>query len=304
MKVLYGLQDILKDIDGKTLYSSYQEILSWDVVYDKENKPAVALTTSTTSSPTEIYSKHLGKIVELSQHDQSITKLNLGVSECLYATAEDGTGLDSVFLRPAKAPDDQPLPTALLVHGGPYSRINIRFDTPNYNWGPMLVAAGYAVLCPNYRGGSSHGEEYASYARGQMGTADYADVISLLKAGISKGWIDESRVIIIGWSQGGFLSCLALTRPSVFRFKGSICGAGVTDWDMMTMTSDATSFEAELAGQAPWEADRNDMMTRYGSAIWHMKDVPQHMRAPVLILHGSEDVRVPTTQAIAFHRRV
>ena len=70
----------------------------------------------------------------------------------------------------------------------------------------------------------------------------------------------------------------------------------------MTMSSDASSFEAELAGRAPWEADHDDVKARHGSAIWHMKDVPAHLRIPLLILHGEEDVRVPITQAIAFHR--
>lgn len=230
VKVQTGLSDILKDLDGKNLFRSLdEEISSWDIAYDKKDNLVIALTRSTTSSPTEVYSVYLDEMVGLSQHGQSIAKLAIGDSQDLHTIAEDGTKLDSVFLRPAKAPRDQPLPTALLVHGGPYYRTNVRFDIPHYRWGPLLTAAGYAVLCPNYHGGSSHGDKYASYARGQMGTVDYTDVISLLKEGISLGWIDETRVVIAGWSQGGFISYLALTRPLLFRFKGSICGAGVTE---------------------------------------------------------------------------
>ncbi len=66
---------------------------------------------------------------------------------------------------------------------------------------PYLVSAGYAVLCPNYRGGSSHGEDYARKARGQMGTGEYDDVVSLVKHCISEGLVDETRVAIGGWSQ-------------------------------------------------------------------------------------------------------
>jgi dipeptidyl aminopeptidase/acylaminoacyl peptidase len=99
-----------------------------------------------------------------------------------------------------------------------------------------------------------------------MGTWDYDDVISLVKTGISHGLIDEKRVVIGGWSQGGFLSYLAVTRPD-FTFRGATCGSGVSDWDMMSMSSDASSFESELAGKASWEDGAILSQDRRGSAI-------------------------------------
>jgi len=83
-----------------------------------------------------------------------------------------------------------------------------------------------------------------------------------------------------------------------FHFKAAICGAGVTDWDMMTMSSDAPWFEGELAGSTPWETDASDTSARHGSPIWSMKNV----NTPILILHGENDLRVPISQAVAFHR--
>jgi dipeptidyl aminopeptidase/acylaminoacyl peptidase len=119
----------------------------------------------------------------------------------------------------------------------------------------------------------------------------------MVKAGISKGLIDETKVVIGGWSQGGFLSYLAVTR-SDFSFRAAICGAGVVDWDMMSMTSDGYTFESELAGKAPWEEGSDSTQDRRGSPLWHMKNV----KTPILILHGENDVRVPVSQAVAFHR--
>jgi len=130
-----------------------------------------------------------------------------------------------------------------------------------------------------------------------MGTVEYDDIITLVKAGISRGMIDKDRVAIGGWSQGGFLSYLAVTR-SDFHFKAAVCGAGVTDWDTMCFTSDAPFFEAELAGGAPWMKDATSVGARHGSAVWHMK----HIKTPILILHGENDQRVPLEQAKAFHR--
>lgn len=181
----------------------------------------------------------------------------------------------------------------------------------------MLVSAGYAVLCPNYRGGSGRGEKHATYAHGGIGTVDYTDCIDILRNCIGKGLVHPSRVAIGGWSQGGFLSYFAVTRED-FQFRGAVCGAGIVDWDLMTMTSDAYWSEADLAGGAPWDVDVNvvpdeedgdsDSKTskkwirqtngRRGSALWNMRNV----KTPVLILHGENEVRVPLSQAIAFYR--
>ena len=186
----------------------------------------------------------------------------------------------------------------MLVHRGHYIRTTVACNPCYYCRGPYRVSAGYTVLYPNYRGGSSHGEHYASQARLGMGTTDYSNTTSLVKADTSKGFIDKQYVAIGGLSQGGYLSYLAVTR-SDFRFKAAVCGEGTTDWDMLTMTSDAPWYDAELAGSAPWETDANDTRGRQGSATWHMKDVKT--KTPILILHGEEDRSLPLSQAMAFY---
>ena len=237
----------------------------------------------------------------LSQHGKILANFDFGFPvplECV--NAKDGTDCDGIIIRPLhEGAAGKLLPTIVLVHGGPYIRTTVAFNPCYYYWGPYLVSAGYTVLYPNYRGGSSHGEHYASRARHGMGTTDYSDIISLVKAGISKGFINEQNVAIGGLSQGGFLSYLAVTR-SDFQFKAAVCGEGITDWDMLSMTSDAPWYDAELAGSAPWETSADDTKGRQWSAIWNMKDVKT--KTPILILHGEEDKRVPLSQAVAFHR--
>ncbi|KAL2040591.1 hypothetical protein N7G274_006570 [Stereocaulon virgatum] len=257
--------------------------------------------TSGRICPTEIYAFERGKpVTQLSQHGQALTKFDFGEAIALACRTQDGTVQEAILVRPSDVVDEaKPRPTVVLVHGGPYSRISIQFNLLYFYWGPYLVNAGYTILCPNYRGGSGRGEDHASQARGGMGTKDYSDIISLVSKGISMGLIDEHKVAIGGYSQGGFLSYVAVTRED-FPFKAAVCGAGVTDWDMMTMTSISPWLEGECAGCAPWETTSSDTKGRHGSPIWHMKDAKR--KTPILILHGEADVQVPVTQAIAFHR--
>lgn len=140
---------------------------------------------------------------------------------------------------------------------------------------------------------------------------DYDDVVSVVDYCIKQNLVDPSRVVVGGWSQGGFMSYVCTTRngrytdgtPLDWKFRGTICGAGVTDWDMMAMTSDVPNWEAELGASAPWEMLKTDTRGRKGSVVWEMKESAKEGRMPpCLILHGKEDVRVPVTQAWAFQR--
>lgn len=190
----------------------------------------LATGKSTASSPTKIYSFNgsdsCAKLCQQSQYGSTIASLKIPSASFIYTTSPDGQPCDGIFLRPQASDPTKALQTAVLVHGGPYSRVTKAFNLPSFYRAPHLISAGYTVLCPNYRGGSSHGESYASAARGGIDTTNYNDVIALMKREIEQGLIDEERVGIGGWSQGGFLSYLAVTRDDV-KFKTAICGAGV-----------------------------------------------------------------------------
>ena len=309
--VQQGLYDMILDLGQSFHRNEELEILTtlepplsivgridtWDAISTQRGL-VIVFVKSDCSSPSEVYCQEKGIVTQLSTHSLDMAKLKIGRGKEVYCRSPDSTECDGIFIRPLHLTDEsKPLPTIVFIRGGPYGRITVAFNLLYYYWVPFLVSAGYAVFCPNYRGGSSHGEPYAAQARGAMGTTDYDDVISLVKYCISSGLIDETRMAIGGWSQGGFLSYLATTRQDL-HFKAAVCGAGVTDWDMMCMSSDAPYFEAELTGKAPWGTSALDTKARHGSPIWHMEKV----RTPILIVHGEKDERVPISQAIAFHR--
>lgn len=220
------------------------------------------------SKPTDLYSIQGQVLCQLSQHGDDIANLDIAEFEILYSKARDNTALDGLLLKP-KGAIEQPWPTIVLPHGGPLDRVTMAFDVPIFHWGPWLAAAGYAVLCPNYRGSSSRGDNFASYGRGSVGTKDYSDIIDMIKSGIERTLFDPERIAIGGWSQGGFLSYLSVTRQE-FRFKAAVCGGGISDLDMLVMSSDIPAVEAEMAGGAPWTMDANDLRTRHASAVWHV----------------------------------
>ncbi|HEX4205392.1 MAG TPA: S9 family peptidase [Ktedonobacteraceae bacterium] len=274
---------------------------SWTARTIVDGRTMLALTRSTGNQPWEVYAgyaddqQHVTEVRQLSTHQTVLAGLKFGEQEAFYWTAPDGLKLDGVLVRPPDAPHDQPQPTVVLVHGGPYGRWEQGFNLGWHNWAQWLALAGYAVLMPNPRGGLGHGERFAAAARSDVGGADYADVMAAVDAAIERGIADPERLGIGGWSQGGFMTAWAVTQST--RFKAGIMGAGVSDWGMMVMSSDLPDFEKELGGSAPW-----DGLGPHRHAQLSPISFAQMVKTPVLILHGQNDARVPLSQATGFHR--
>jgi dipeptidyl aminopeptidase/acylaminoacyl peptidase len=299
VQVQEGLADQLHALpEGTLLYNELHEIKSFDAV-SKDGKTVLVVVKSSGSSPNELYSIVDGETVQLSNHGEEIEKLEIATATPFYAKAQDDTDLDGVLVTPKNYNAPKPWPTIVLVHGGPYQRASCGFDIPFFNWSAWFAASGYAVLCVNYRGGSSHGTAYATGIRGVGGTYEYSDTIDLVKAGVARGIIDPGRVGISGWSYGGYITHLAVTRDSTFHFQAAIAGAGMTDWDLLMMTStDDHLFDTQVAGFAPWGVDKSNTHNRAGSPLWQMQDI----KTPLLILHGENDTTVPLCHAKGFYQ--
>ena len=279
------------------------EYMSWDVRCNTEGKLAVAAICSAGDQPWEVWAgqgqtgQNDNAIVlqQIAAHHEQFAGIAFGKQEPFFWTASDGLALDGILIRPPEETGVSPLPMVVLVHGGPYGRWGQQLHLRGLDWGQWLALAGYAVLMPNPRGGFGHGERFAAAARGEVGQADYQDVLSAVDAAIERGIANPERLGIGGWSQGGFMSAWAVTQTE--RFKAAVMGAGVSDWGMMVMTSDVPDFEQELGKSAPWEGQAHRR---------HLELRPltfaRNVKTPVLILHGENDARVPLSQATGFHR--
>ncbi len=294
-----GAVTLLGEMDGERAV----EYDSWDVRRSEDGTLTVAVVRSAGDQPREMWAgqeqaTHNARSIamqQISNHQGQFAGIAFGKQEPFFWTASDGLELDGILIRPAEEAEASPLPMVVLVHGGPYGRWGQEFHVHPLDWGQWLALAGYVVLMPNPRGGFGHGEQFAAAARGEVGQADYQDVIAAVDTAIARGIADPERLGIGGWSQGGFMSAWAVTQTA--RFKAAVMGAGVSDWGMMIMTSDVPDFEQELGGSAPWDgpAQRRHLEL---SPITFARNVS----TPVLMLHGENDARVPLSQATGFHR--
>ncbi len=150
-----------------------------------------------------------------------------------------------------------------------------------------IASWGYVVGASQYRGNMG-GE-----GREEFGGSDVRDVLNMADALSSLSYVDKDKMGIYGWSRGGMMTYLALTRTC--RFKAAIVGAGLSDlWKWMETRPD--TIESVYGENIPHYATRTSYVLNERSAI---KKVDQICKTtPILILHGSADWRVSPLMAL------
>ena len=156
----------------------------------------------------------------------------------------------------------------------------------------MLVACGYHVVAPNFRGSTGYGEEFRRMDIGDPGGGDLQDVVHTGKWAVESGL--ASKVAIMGYSYGGYMTFLATARhPDVWCC--GVAGAGVTDWREMYELSDALFrrfIEVLFAGRKDLWEER--------SPITYVENV----RAPLCIVHPQNDTRTPLKPVLRYVSRL
>jgi dipeptidyl aminopeptidase/acylaminoacyl peptidase len=198
----------------------------------------------------------------------------------------DGLEIEG-FLGLPETPGSVPPPLVVYAHGGP-TAAHVRGWQPFLNW---LTKQGYAVFAPNFRGSTHYGRAFERANDHDWGGGDLDDVVRCVDFLGQAGVIDPRRAAIFGGSYGGYLTLLALTkRPEVFRCGVSLYA--VSNRHSSWLTTDRLgrhNMEKEMGPMATRREAYRDASPLYALA---------RIRAPLLILHGEDDARVPFAQSL------
>ncbi len=96
-------------------------------------------------------------------------------------------------------------------------------------WHMMLSQKGYIIVCIDGRGTGFRGRDFKKVTYKELGKYEIEDQIESAKELGKRSYIDKNRIGIWGWSYGGFMSSLAITKGADV-FKMAIAVAPVTSW--------------------------------------------------------------------------
>ena len=181
-------------------------------------------------------------------------------------------------------------PVVIMLHGGPESQARPGFD-PFIQY--LVRELGVNVLTPNVRGSTGYGRDYTALDDGPLRADATTDVGSLLDWIKTIDSFDSERVIVMGGSYGGYLTLASLVAYSD-RLKGGISTVGISDFT--TFLTNTANYRRDLR-RAEYGDERIPAMRKIFDEISPLKNAAR-ISAPLLIIQGANDPRVPLSEAI------
>lgn len=174
-----------------------------------------------------------GSIITI-QEDNSTLKHELTAYNLSTKTFSKMMGatdsLNVSIIQPSNFDPNKKYPVYIYIYGGPGANVvQNKYTGPDYMYHQLLAQRGYFVISIDPRGTLYRGSDFKKQTYGRLGELELEDFISITKELSKLPYIDKNRIGIQGWSYGGYMSSLAITKGADY-FKTAIAVAPVTDW--------------------------------------------------------------------------
>ena len=142
---------------------------------------------------------------------------------------ENGT-FNMWMIKPVDFDPNKKYPLFMYQYSGPGSQsVSNRWLGTRDFWHMMLAEKGFVIACVDGRGTGFKGRDFKKVTYKELGKYEIIDQIDAARELGKLPFIDENRIGIWGWSFGGYMSSLAITKGAD-TFKMAIAVAPVTSW--------------------------------------------------------------------------
>lgn len=192
------------------------------------------------------------------------------------------------FIWKPKNTEGKKLPLIIVNHGGngEFGKLTPWVGFGNYRY----VSSGFVVIGPQYRGvdGGEGSDEF--------GGADLHDVMNVIPLAKSLGYVDMNNIFIVGASRGSMMVFLALKNNIPVNAAAVISGGG----DLIRLGKDFPGMVGVFKNRIPDFDKRGEESLRERSSLYWADKI----NTPVLMLHGTADWRVNTSQALTLAQKL
>ena len=206
----------------------------------------------------------------------------LATTEPFQFKTSDDIELHGYITKPQNATGEIPL--IVHPHGGPHG--------PRDYWSysddvQLLASRGYAVLQINFRGSGGYGNAFEKSGYHHWGDLIQQDIIEATEWAIDNQSIDPDRICIYGASFGGYSALMSpAIKPDLF--KCAIGYVGVYDLNLMWTDGDIQEYNYGETYLSKAIGKDKATLNKF-SPLYNVGKI----KAPVFLIHGEEDERVP-----------
>lgn len=163
------------------------------------------------------------------QLKETLNSYNLAKKEFLKFKGHSEE-LNGWIIKPNDFDPTKKYPVYINIYGGPgYNTVSDSWGGMDYMYHQLLVQNGYIVISVDPRGSMYRGADFKKSTYLELGKLETEDFIAVAKELQSYDYVDADRIGIMGWSYGGFMTSLAMTKGADY-FKMGIAVAPVTNW--------------------------------------------------------------------------
>jgi dipeptidyl-peptidase-4 len=219
----------------------------------------------------------LGTIFE--EKDPRVADLGLVPPEIVSLSSRDGEKLFGAVYKPDATFGSGPYPTIVYVYGGPHVQLVTRgWSATVMMRAQYLRSQGFLVFILDNRGSARRGLAFEGAIKHRMGSIEVNDQVDGVRWLVDQGLADPKRVGICGWSYGGYMSLMCLSRaPETFHL--AVSGAPVTHWD---------GYDTHYTERYMGLPEENARGYEEGSVMHHVRNI----RGKLMLVHGMIDENV------------
>jgi dipeptidyl-peptidase-4 len=210
------------------------------------------------------------------QARDQVAEYGLRAPNFLEFKADDGTTLYGRLLLPPEAPAPGKIPLIVNIYGGPAGQTVLKELTNPFD--EILARKGFAIFSVDNRGTPGRDRKFQTAIRHEFGAIELKDQLAALDQLFAQyPQLDQNRMAMWGWSNGGSMTLYAMTHSD--RFRAGVAVAPVTD-----QINYDTIYTERYMGQL------KDDATGY-----HESDVTSaaaNLHGALLIVHGTGDDNV------------
>jgi len=237
------------------------------------------------------YDTATGELERLTVSPGAVDPATFVDAELVRFPSFDGLEIPAFVFRPRDR--DQaagPAPVVVIIHGGPESQYRPSFAPLTQ----YLVANGFAVVAPNVRGSTGYGRRYQHLDDVERRLDSVHDLAALHDWLATQPDLDEGRAALYGGSYGGYMVLAGLAfQPD--RWAAGVDIVGISD--LVTFLEQTSPWRRAFREREYGSLAHDRDLLRELSPITHV----ERMRAPLFIIHGANDPRVPLGEAEQIH---
>ena len=216
-----------------------------------------------------------------------------GLATPEYSTIPDGRGgtLNTMMIKPPNFDPAKKYPAIMYTYGGPGSQVvNKSWGAARGLWHQMMAQKGFVIFLADNGGAAGRGHAAAAAMYRSLGDVEVAEQVTAANWLKAQPYIDPERIGIWGWSYGGYMACMLMTKTAGV-WKAGFAGAPVTDWRQY----DTIYTERYMSTpQDNPEGYAKSAPTAYAA----------NLKGKLMIAHGTGDDNVHFTNTIKFQEEL